>query len=105
MHEGRPDRERLAKMIDGLDRSRLACSNGPGRRLTIIGDMSAWLCRNGDFEAALELERNWDELTRALPFSTVCLYPIECFEHAEVRNQVRNVCAEHNAVTSIAVTR
>jgi DNA-binding NarL/FixJ family response regulator len=100
MHEGRPDRERVAEMIHGLDRWRLAGPNAPRGRLTICGDMSASLCRNGDFEAALELERIWDDLTRALPFLTVCIYPIDCFEHSEGRSLLSNVCAAHSAVAS-----
>ena len=99
MHHGRPDEQRLAEIIHELDRLRLAAPNGPGR-LTIVGDMTVSLCRNGDFEAALEVERIWNELTRALPFFTVCSYPIDCFEHEEGRNHLPNVCAEHSAVTS-----
>ena len=65
MHDGRPDKERLAEIIHGLDRLRLAAPNGQGR-LTIFGDMTVSLCRNGDFEAALALERIWNELTRRI---------------------------------------
>jgi DNA-binding NarL/FixJ family response regulator len=100
IHEGRPDQERLAEFIHGLDQVRLAVPNGPRGRLTIVGDMTVSLCRNGDFEAVLELERIWNELTRPLPFFTVCSYPIDCFEHSEARNQLSNVCAAHSAVTS-----
>jgi DNA-binding NarL/FixJ family response regulator len=99
MHDGRPDKEHLAEIIHGLDRLRLAVPNGPGR-LTIFGDMTVSLCRNGDFEAALELERIWNDLTRALPFFTVCSYPIDCFENSEALNLLSNVCAAHSAVTS-----
>ncbi len=99
MHDGRPDKEHLAEIIHGLDRLRLAAPNGPGR-LTIFGDMTVSLCRNGDFEAALEIERIWNELTRALPFFTVCSYPIDCFENSEALNLLSNVCAAHSAVTS-----
>jgi DNA-binding NarL/FixJ family response regulator len=99
MHEGRPDKERVADMVNGLGQLRLAAPNGPRGRLTIFGDMSASLCRNGDFEAALELERVWDELTRALPLFTICGYPIGCFENSEALNLMSNVCAAHSAVT------
>ena len=105
MHGGRLDKERVAEGIEGLDRMRLAGPNGPRGRLTIIGDVSASLCRNGDFEAAVELERMWDDLTRGLPFFTVCSYPIDCFEHSKTRNQLPNVCAEHSAVTSRVFAR
>src|SRR4030095_5055469 len=94
MRDGRPDRGRLAEIIHGLDRMRLR------GRLTIFGDMAVTLCRNGDFAAALEFERIWNELTRALPFFTVCSYPIDCFEHVEARNQFPTMCDEHNAVKS-----
>ena len=97
MHDGRPDKGRLAEMINGLYRL-LAIPKGPRGRLTIVGDMAISLCRNGDFEAALELERIWNELTRPMPFFTICSYPIDCFEHSAARNQLANVCAEHSAV-------
>jgi len=100
MNGGRPDKERLAEVIHGLDRLRLSAPNGPRDRLTVFGDMTVSLCRYGDFEAALELERIWDELTRALPFFTVCSYPIDCFEHSDARNQLSHVCAQHSAITS-----
>jgi DNA-binding NarL/FixJ family response regulator len=99
MRDGRPDKERLAEIVHDLDRLRLAGPNGPRDRLTIFGDMTVSLCRNGNFEAALELERIWNELTRALPFFTVCIYPIECFEHSAARDLLPNLCAQHSAVS------
>ena len=100
IHEGRLDKERLAEMIHGLDRLRLAGPNGPRGRLTIFGDTSATLCRNGEFAAAQALEEAWNELTHPLPFFTVCSYPIDCFEHSEGRHRLSSVCAAHSAVTS-----
>ena len=88
-------------MIHGLDRLRLAAPNGPRGRLTIVGDLTVALCRNGDFEAALELERIWNELTRSLPFSTVCVYPTDCFARSEAGlHLLSTLCAAHSAVTS-----
>ena len=86
-------------MIHGLERLRLAAPDGPRARLTIVGDITVSLCRNGDFELALEIERIWNELTGALPLFTLCSYPIECFERSDARNQLANVCAAHSAVT------
>ena len=100
MIDGRPDRGRLAEIINGLDHLRRSFQKGRSRRLTIFGDMAVTLCRNGDFESALEIERIWNELTHALPFFTVCSYPIDCFTDSEARNRLRNVCDEHSAVTS-----
>ena len=98
MHNGKPDKGTLAKMISGLDPLRLTAPSGLPSRLTIVGDMAISLCRNGDFEAALKLERMWNELTLPLPFFTLCSYPIDCFEHPEAPSQLARLCAEHSAV-------
>jgi DNA-binding NarL/FixJ family response regulator len=100
MRDGRPDKERVAEMIHDLEQWRLAAPDGPGARLTIFGDISPSLWRNGDFEAALEMERLWSELTRPLPFFTICSYPSECFEQSAARDHLPRLCAEHSAVTS-----
>jgi len=92
------DTQRVAEMIGGLERLRLAAPNRTPARLTLFGDMAVSLCRNGNFEAMLELERIWSDLTRALPFFTVCSYPIECFFGPESLNLLPNVCAAHGAV-------
>jgi hypothetical protein len=100
MRDGRPDKERLRTFMHTLDRLRLSAPNGPGSRLTIVGDLSASLCREDDFEAALEIERIWNELTRPLPFSTICSYPIECFDQAAAQNTLPRICAEHSGVVA-----
>lgn len=99
MHKGKPDSRTIATMINDLDRLRPAIPPGPRNRLTIVGDMAISLCRNGDFEAALELERIWNELTLPLPFFTLCSYPVDCFEHPAAPSQLARLCAEHSAVT------
>ena len=45
-------------MIDELERSRLAAS---ASHLTIVGEMSALLCRDGNPKAAMQLEQAWDD--------------------------------------------
>ena len=61
------------------------------RRHTVV------LCRNGDIEAAIEVERIWDDLTSGLPWFTVCSYPVDCFERVGTELFGR-VCAAHSAV-------
>ena len=99
MRDGRPDADRLADIVGGLDRLRLSSARGPKSRLTIFGEMAALLSRNGNVEAAVEVERIWNDLTRPLPFLTVCSYPIECFEDEGSRKLFPSVCAEHWAVS------
>ena len=97
MHGGYPDRDVLTEIIDDLERTRVASADRPDCRLTIVGDLNVSLCRNGDIEAVIEVERIWDDLTSGLPFFTVCSYPVECFEHVGAELLGR-VCAAHSAV-------
>ena len=92
-----PDRDSVAEIVDDLERTRVASSSGPDCRLTIVGDMSVALCRNGDVDAAIELESIWDDLTSGLPLFTVCSYPVDCFERGGAELFGR-VCAAHSAV-------
>ena len=54
--------------------------------------MNVTLCRNGDIDAAIEVERIWDDLTSGLPFFTVCSYPIDCFERVGAEFFGRLLC-------------
>jgi DNA-binding NarL/FixJ family response regulator len=98
VHDGRLDRDCLREFADAFDRFRLGAPSGSGGRLTVVSDVAISLCRNGDFDAALDLKGIWNELTRALPFFTLCSYPTECFETPAARDQLSRICAEHSAV-------
>ena len=98
MRDGRPDADCLADIVRDLDRLRLSFPRGQQSRLTIFGEMAVLLCRDGNVEAAVEVERIWSKLTRSLPFLTVCSYPIECFQDEDSRKLFPSVCAEHCAV-------
>lgn len=98
MRNGRPDANLLAGITSELDRVRIS-ARGPQARLTVFGEMAPSLLREGNFEAAAELECLWDELTRDLPFFTMCSYADECFEDAGSRAMFPKVCDAHYAVS------
>ena len=98
MRAGRPHLDTIAEMVAALERARTASIVVP-RSLTIVGEISAVLCRRGNPEAALELERLWDELTHSLPILTVCMYPTGCFDHDRLASDI----AAHHSVVSHAV--
>ena len=50
-------------------------------------------------EAAIQLEHVWNELTRELPFLTVCPYPLDCFDGAADPELFSRICASHSAVS------
>jgi len=97
MRNGRPDAERLRHFVAEIERTRV---QGPGEaesRLTVVGDMSAHLLAAGNSQAALEVERLWDSLTRTLPFLTICCYPMSPFDSLHGR-LFPQLCGEHFAV-------
>jgi len=102
MRDGRPDPDRLADIVGGLERLRLSSVRGPQTRLTVFGQVAVPLCWNGNVEAAVEVERMWNDLTRHLPIFTVCSYPIECFQDERSRKFFPSVCAEHWAINHTA---
>jgi len=98
MWDGWPDANLLAGITGALDRMRIS-ARGPQARLTLFGEMAVLLCRDGNFEAAAELERMWDEITGHLPFFTVCSYACELFEDPKSRESFPKVCAAHRTVS------
>ena len=91
---GRLDVHRVAEFVDDFERSRLAVS---ASNATVVGEMAALLCADGNREAALHLERTWDDLTRNLPFLTVCCYSTACLTE-ESPQLFPSICAPHSAV-------
>ena len=94
----RPDANRLAQIVDDLERSRLASAEGRTRRHTVVGEITVPLFLNGNVRAGMEVERMWNDLTRTLPFMTVCCYPAACFDAQSEDDALPDVCAEHWAV-------
>jgi len=99
MRAGRLHRDSIAEMVAALESARRASAAGPGSHLTIVGQMSAVLCRRGTPEAALELERLWDELTRSLQILTICTYPADCLDHDGEPELVSSISAHHSVIS------
>jgi DNA-binding NarL/FixJ family response regulator len=98
MQNGRLDRERLAGFVEALEQRRLAVAPGPESRMTLFGDIAVPLWQTGQVEAAMSVEHEWDVLTAARRFLSVCMYPVDCFAEAGGA-EFQRVCAVHSAVT------
>jgi len=99
--DGWPDRARFLHEIGRL--VSVACADG--RPVHLFGDMAALLCARGRYDAALQLERLWNELARQLDFSLFCAYPWHLFPAADVAHVFRQVCAEHKHACADATAR
>lgn len=63
-----------------------------------FGEMVSILWREGHHDAAIELERLWDQLALRHAFSLRCAYPIGLFTDQAQYDLFRRVCAAHHQV-------
>jgi PAS domain S-box-containing protein len=86
----------------------VAAAGAGGARLHAFGEMVALLCARGQYEAALQLERLWNELahriSHSIDFSLFCAYPWSLFPSVKVANAFQQVCAEHEHACAEAET-
>ncbi|MGC2705052.1 MAG: response regulator [Candidatus Acidiferrales bacterium] len=95
---GQPDSARLIKFAGTLVATALKAATGKHPRVAACGECSALLYAQGQAEAAIEMERLWDEIARTHGVDILCGYPIERFLSEEQRPIFQRICAEHSAV-------
>ena len=97
---GRLNPDAVVEMVETLECARVACAGGPARRVVIVGEIAVPLCESHNFDAALELERLWDELTRPLPILTVCSYPGAGSDCSVPPELLSEICAHHAVIVN-----
>jgi hypothetical protein len=95
MVNGLPDATRFAITIGELLTQAKASSQG---RLAIYGEMVALLWGQGQQEAAMQLERFWNELGKSQSFTLRCAYPLSVFSGQSEIDAVLQICSEHTHV-------
>jgi signal transduction histidine kinase len=96
MRDGKPDAALFRQTIGGTiaDASRASRSE----QVLAFGEMVALLWAEGNRDAALDLERLWNDLALTHSFHLRCAYPLSGFRNAEDTQLFLNVCAEHSDV-------
>ncbi|MCU1247670.1 MAG: hypothetical protein JWQ49_699 [Edaphobacter sp.] len=67
-------------------------------RIVLFGEMVALLWADGNFDAALQLERLWNDLARSHSFQLYCAYPMKVFSQEGQNQAFLDLCAEHTRV-------
>jgi PAS domain S-box-containing protein len=98
MVNGQPDAARFAETIGDVIVRATAAAEGEQPRLVAFGEMVALLWAEGNHEAAIQLERLWNDLARTHSFSLRCAYPISDFDRAEHSDPFLKICTEHSGV-------
>jgi CheY-like chemotaxis protein len=97
---GHPDEGRFLKAGGALLATALKAATGKHPRVAVCGECGSLLHAEGKAEAAVELERIWNELACMYNVASLCGYPVNCFRSEEQRAIFQRICAEHSAVYS-----
>ena len=89
--DGRVDRDLFGLVVGQLIRTAAAT----GRPVRVYGEIVALLWDAGQINAAVELERLWNELGSVLPFSLYCAYPTHSVTGAAHRADLEAICHLH----------
>jgi DNA-binding NarL/FixJ family response regulator len=92
---GAPDAARFAAALDPLFERALAASSVARPHVTMFGEIAPILCRRGEFDGMIQLERIADEYAASRPLSILCGYSTECVAEQSV---LASVCAEHSTI-------
>ncbi len=98
MVDGAPDETRFEATVGDAVRG----ASASGRPVRAYGEMVALLWASGRADAALHLERLWNELAERTPFSLFCGYPRALVAGATDPDAVTNVCRLHTALIGTA---
>jgi hypothetical protein len=93
MTRGLPDRARFSARIGSVVLER--CSHG---RVRAYGELVDVLAEEGNFAAAIALERLWNDLLAERPFALMCGYCSTHFGNALASSALAEICACHSRV-------
>jgi hypothetical protein len=92
---GMPSATRMSEVIVPTI-ERLARSGRERRHVSVYGEMVALLWAQQRRDAAIELERLWNELSLVQDFSLCCAYPMSGFDNNNDAPDFLKVCNHHS---------
>jgi PAS domain S-box-containing protein len=95
---GMPDPVSFADAIGvHIERARKKTETGSGQ-VSAFGEMVAVLWSEGKLDAAVALERLWNQLAETHSFTLHCAYPMKGFDREEHGELFLKICAEHSGI-------
>lgn len=95
---GAPDRSRFMLQAGSLIRQAERAADVKNKRVAIFGEAVALLWLEKKFDAAIQLERLWNELARTHFFHLRCGYPVKAGDTELKGEPYATICAEHSIV-------
>ncbi len=98
MINGVPDAGRFCQLLGGVIARAASAAEDENHRVVAFGEMVALLWAEGKSEAAVQLEKLWNQAARTYSFSLRCAYPMQGFCREDHAEALLNICAEHSHV-------
>ena len=98
MVEGQPDPARFSKVLGEVIARAAGASRDENRRVVAFGEMVAILWAEGKRDAAIQLEKLWNNLSKTYSFALHCAYPMQGFSRQEMADSLVTICAEHTGI-------
>jgi PAS domain S-box-containing protein len=98
MVDGVPEASRFAEVMSRVIARASAAAESNGRQVVAFGEMVSLLFAQGRSEAAVRLERLWNQLVRSHVFSLYCAYPSQNFSREKHTDALLKICAEHSRI-------
>jgi hypothetical protein len=95
-----PDPARFLKVVSDLMMAANKATKGEHRRVMACGECAPLLWSEGKADAALRLEKLWDDIARTRDIDILCGYPAGSFRYEENSDVFRSICQKHSAVHS-----
>jgi CheY-like chemotaxis protein len=100
MVNGMPDDIRSAAVMNSvLQRSKARTSEHA--RIAILSEWSAFLCAEGNFNAAIHMESGGNGMVQTMPIDLLCAYPLTTLHRYNDERVFNSICAAHSAVFSL----
>ena len=94
MVDGWPDARAFEKHVA----SRVEKATTGGKTAVAYGEMVALLCEQGQYTAAVQLEKVWNDLLGKMRFSLLCAYPMRLFTNMAGKRSYAHICEAHSHV-------
>jgi len=93
-----PDEARVVKVATDLIAQVAKTEQQKRRRIALCGELSPVLLAEGKTEAALQVERHFDDIAKSHGLDVLCGYVLNELPRGDNRRIVERICAEHSAV-------
>jgi DNA-binding NarL/FixJ family response regulator len=98
MVDGLPDPVRFSQVVGDLILTAAKCAKAEPPRVAACGECAPLLLAKGEVEAAIRLEKLWDEIATIHDLDILCGYPLGSFQGVESSFGLHRISAVHSGV-------